>query len=124
MFQSQNQIKGNIQVLLAGRAAEEIIFGTGEITTGASNDIQKASSLVVDYINKFGMDPDMGLFSTQALESGQDGQLTSKCRNMMNDLYAETKKLLEKNITLLENVTKELLERESLNGEDINQICA
>lgn len=124
MFQSQRQIKGNIQVLLAGRAAEELIFGTQEVTTGASNDIQKASSLTVDYVNKFGMDPDMGLFSMDVLEQGNDGLLVSKCRELMNDLYEETKSLLQANLNLLEAVTAELLEKESLSGDDIDQICA
>ena len=58
----------NIKILLGGNYREELIFGADEITTGASNDIQKASSLIVDYINKYGMDPDMGLFSTQVFQ--------------------------------------------------------
>jgi cell division protease FtsH len=124
MFQSQSQIQGNIQVLLAGRAAEELIFGEGEVTTGASNDIQKASSLIVDYINKFGMDPDMGLFSMNVLENGHDSQLVNKCREQMNGLYEDTKVLLKSNLELLEKITAELLEKESLSGEDISRICA
>jgi cell division protease FtsH len=124
MFQSQNQLKGNIQVLLAGRAAEELIFGAAEITTGASNDIQKASSMIVDYINKFGMDPDLGLFSTEVLENSHDSQLIIKCREFMNLLYEDTKKLMEANQEHLERITEELLEQESLNGDDIKRICA
>ncbi|WMJ88915.1 ATP-dependent metallopeptidase FtsH/Yme1/Tma family protein [Anaerocolumna sp. MB42-C2] len=124
MFQTQKQINANIQMLLAGRAAEELIFGEEEITTGASNDIQKASSIIVDYINKYGMDQDMGLFSTAVLLDGFDRELVNKCRNQMNLLYNETRKLLEANLELLENITAELLEKESLNGEDIERICA
>ncbi len=124
MFQTQKQIKANIQMLLAGRAAEELIFGKDEITTGASNDIQKASSIIVDYINKYGMDQDMGLFSTSVMEDGFDKELVSKCRSQMNILYENIKKLLEANLVLLKKITAELLEKESLNGEDINRICA
>lgn len=124
MFQTQRQILSNIQVLLAGRAAEEIIFGIDEITTGASNDIQKASSSIVDYINKFGMDSDMGLFSMDVLESSHDNELISKCRELMNKLYEETRSLLESNLDRLEQITEELLEKESLSGEDIERICA
>lgn len=124
MFQTQKQIRSNIQMLLAGRAAEELIFGEEEITTGASNDIQKASSMLVDYINKYGMDQDMGLFSTAVLLDGYDRELVSKCRNQMNLLYEETRKLIEANLDLLEKITSELLEKESLNGEDIERICA
>jgi len=123
-YQNKRQIKANIQMLLAGRVSEELIFGVGEVTTGASNDIQKASSLIVDYINKFGMDADMGLFSMDVLENSHDSQLVSKYREQMNILYDETKKLLELNLNLLEKITAELLEKESLDGEDIERICA
>ncbi len=124
MFQSRRQLIANIQVLLAGRAAEELIFGSEEITTGASNDIQKASRMIADYLDKYGMDSEMGLFSVEALEEGHDSQLISKCRSLMNKAYEETKDLLETNRTLLEKITAELLERESLNGTDIERICA
>ena len=123
LYQSQRQILANIKVLLAGRTAEELIFGKQEITTGASNDIQKASSLVMDYMNKYGMDPDMGLFSMEVLEEGYDDKLVSKCRTLMNSLYEETIELLTSNLPLLEKITCELLDKESLNGDDITKIC-
>jgi len=124
LYQTQKQIKANIQMLLAGRIAEELIFGVEEVTTGASNDIQKASSLVMDYINKYGMDSEMGLFSMEVLQEGHDNQLVSKCRTQMNSLYADTKKLFEDNLESLEKIAAELLEKESLNGDDIGRICA
>ena len=124
MFQTQRQILANIQVLLAGRAAEELTFGENEITTGASNDIQKASSMMVDYFNKFGMDSDMGLFSMEVLESGHDSELIGKCRTQMNQLYEDTKALLQSNFDKLEEIASDLLEKESLNQEDIERICA
>lgn len=124
MFQSKRKLRANIQVLLAGRIAEEIIFGSEEITTGASNDIQKASRLVLDYINKFGMDEDIGLFSMEIFDDGHDSQLVAKCREYMKHLYEETKIMLEDNRFVLEELTAELLRKESLNQEDINRICA
>ena len=123
-YQTQKQIIANIQVLLAGRAAEELIFGAEEVTTGASNDIQKASSLVSDYINKFGMDHELGLFSMEVLDESCDSKLIDKCRTLMNSLYEETKTLLENQLLLLESISAELLEKESLNGDDIKSICA
>lgn len=122
MFQSRRQIKSNIQVLLAGRIAEELIFGTDEITTGAGNDIQKASSLLYDFMNKYGMDDEIGLFSTSAFEENRDSELLSQCRDKMKLFYQETKELIRSNILHLENITKQLLEKESLNGEDIAEI--
>lgn len=121
LFQSQRQLKANIQVLLAGRVAEELIFGENEITTGASNDIQKASSLILDYINKFGMDSDLGLFNIEALGERQDSQLVNRCRTMMNELYEETKNIVSLNLEQLRKITDELLIKESLNDNDIKQ---
>ena len=122
MYQSERQILAGIKILLAGRAAEELVFGSHEITTGAGSDIQKASSLVMDYTNKYGMDPDMGLFSTQAFQEGIDDELIDKCREIINRLYEETKNLLRENLFSLEIITKELLEKESLCGDDIDKL--
>lgn len=124
MFQTRRQLMANIKVLLAGRAAEELIFGAEDITTGASNDILKASRMLADYLDKYGMDSDLGLFSVEALEEGHDSRLISKCRTLMNTSYEETRKLLEENLSLLEKITSELLEKESLSGSDLERICA
>jgi cell division protease FtsH len=124
LYQTQRQILSHIKMLLAGRAAEELFFGPSEVTTGASNDIQKASAMIVDYINKYGMDPEIGLFSTEVLEKGHDGQLIEKYRSLMNSFYEETKNLLQENFGLLEKISEELLEKETLNGEEIDRLCA
>ncbi len=124
MFQNKRQLKANIQVFLAGRAAEELIFGEEEITTGASNDIQKASQLVVDYINKFGMDEEMGLFSTEVLGESHDSRLVEQCRIKLGSLYTEILEQLHNHLPLLEAITTELLEQETLSGADLERICS
>ena len=121
LYQTQRQLKANIKVLLAGRVAEELIFGKEEITTGASNDIQKASSLILDYINRFGMDSDLGLFNSEILGASQDEQLVNRCRTFMNELYEETVKLVSSNIEALKQISQELLDKESLNDGDIEK---
>lgn len=123
LYQTKSQIQSQIQMLLAGRAAEELILGAGEITTGASNDIQKASSLMVDYINKYGMDQEMGLFSTESIQEIGDSIFIGKCREHMNQLYEETKLILKDNLETLKEIAYELLEQESLGSEDIERIC-
>lgn len=124
LYQNQRQIRATIQTLLAGRIAEELIFGFDQVTTGASNDIQKASSIILDYVNKFGMDEELGLFSLSCLEYESDSKIIDKCRDLMNSLYEETKELLQHNLDLLEQITYELIEKESLNAKDIDRICA
>ncbi len=124
LYQTKRQMLSSIKMLLAGRAAEELFFGASEVTTGASNDIQKASTMIVDYINKYGMDSEMGLFSMEVLEKGHDGQSVEKYRSLMNSLYEETRELLKENFCLLEKINSELLEKETLNGDDIDLLCA
>lgn len=124
MYQTNSQILSSIKVLLAGRAAEEIIFGENEITTGASNDIEKASSLLFNYMNKYGMDKEMGMFSMAVLEEGYDNEVIKKCRAQMNELYDDTISLLKENQNLLEKITMSLLEKESIDGNDIEKLCA
>ncbi len=123
MYQTNNQIISNIKMLLAGRAAEELIFGENNITTGASNDIQKASTLLYNYMNKYGMDKDLGMFSMEVLDEGYDSNLIEKCRTTMNDLYEETKLMLQGNIDFLEKITRELLDKESIDGETVRKLC-
>jgi cell division protease FtsH len=124
LFKSKQSILSEIKVLLGGRAAEELIFGKEEITTGASNDIEKASSLLYDYMSRYGMDEDMGMFSQAALADSLDKGLLEKCRLQMKQLYHEALELLTANLSILESITNELLDKESLNGDDIDRICA
>lgn len=124
MYQSQRQILANIKVLYAGRAAEELIFGYDEITTGASNDIQKVSSLIADYMDKFGMDREMGPFSAQIFREAADGELLEKCRAMAGKLYEETRNLLGVHMPALEKIARELLIKETLTGEDIDRLIS
>lgn len=123
MYQTNQGLLSQIKMLLAGRAAEELIFGENQITTGASNDIEKASTLLLHYMDKYGMDKDLGMFTTSILSETYDTSIIQKCREKMNTLYQETKDLLAKNIDSLNGISLELLEKETLDGEDIKRIC-
>lgn len=124
LYQTKRQIMARLQVLLAGRAAEEIIFGKEEITTGASNDIQKASSLLLHFLDHFGMDSDLGLFSMKAVEEKYDASLLNRCREQMKEAYDATLQLIEENRPMLETLTTALLEQETLNEKDILSLIA
>lgn len=124
LYQTKRQLLSRIQVLLAGRAAEELIFGTSEITTGASNDIQKASSLIYHFFDSYGMDEELGLFSVSAMEEAPDSLLLSRCRKQMKQLYTDTLILLKENQSLLEALTETLLQKESLNEQDLKSFFA
>ncbi|QUI21646.1 ATP-dependent metallopeptidase FtsH/Yme1/Tma family protein [Vallitalea pronyensis] len=123
MYQSKREIKNNIRVLLSGRAAEEIAFGKDEITTGASNDIEKASQLVKDYIMKFGMDDELGIFNAESANMN-DTDILKQCRQEIRQAYDETRTLLQNNYHYLTGIVDDLMEKETIKQEDIDMICA
>ena len=114
--------------LLAGRAGEELIFGEDKITTGASNDIEKVSTQMVNFISTYGMDEDFGIFNINVLSNGNFGTGTTEarfvdlCRDRLKILYIETKELLSDNLADLKKIALELLNRESLNHDEIEEI--
>lgn len=123
LYMAKHGLLANMKVLLAGRASEELIFGSEEITTGASNDIERASRLVMDYINKYGMDEDFGLFNTSVLNTPPASDLLDLCRNKLKELYTQTLETLEQYQSSLHNIAEALLEQESLNANDIDALC-
>lgn len=123
MYNTKKDIIGNIKVLLAGRASEEIIFGSDGVTTGASNDIKKASNLIKDYIVKYGMDEDFGLFNFQSVDIN-DTSIVKQCRNELKKAYDSALEILKNNIDYLNKIARMLIEKETINNNDINEICA
>lgn len=119
---TKKQLEANIQVFFAGRAAEELIFGPEDITTGASNDIQKASGFILNYVTTYGMDGELGLFHLQSPDAMPDAEVLKRCRQTSNELYLETKRTLESHLQLLKEIALALLEKESLNDDDICRI--
>ncbi len=123
MYKKKLEILANIKVLLGGRVAEVIAFGEDEVTTGAMNDIKVASEELYGYFNKFGMDEAHGLFSLE-ISNALDPQIYELCREKMKALYEETRNLMLENREALEEITQLLLLRESINGDDIDQLLA
>lgn len=123
MYQTKREIRGNIRMLLGGRVAEELAFGKDEVTTGASNDIEKASGLVKDYIMKFGMDDELGIFNAEAANMS-DSDIISRCRVELKHAYEDTRQLLKDNYDYLRKIVDNLMEKETIKQEDIDSICA
>lgn len=123
MFQTKKQLIASILVLMAGRAAEELTFGEEEVTTGASNDILRVSSLVADLIDKYGMDAESGLFSSAVIDE-RNGRLIDRSRELSKAFYQTVLSLLKEHRHRLNAIAENLLLYESLNGDEINKICA
>ncbi len=126
MFRSKREMTHNLQIALAGRIAEEIIYGEENITTGASNDIEKATEIVSAMVKHFGMNKKAGMINYDVLygsrSAGADNEVVSECRRIMEELYIETRQLLKDHMELLMKITELLLEKETLNEEDLNEL--
>lgn len=125
MYMTKEDLEHQIQISLAGRAAEELIFGKKLITTGASNDIERATSYLKDYMLKYGMDDSMGLVNMMILlgkDSVEHEEFINEFKNKMDIFYKQTKLILEQHQEQLECLTKALLEEETLEEEMIDTL--
>lgn len=124
MYQTKKDILSNIMIALGGRAAEEIIYGKEEITTGASSDLEKATDMALSMICIFGMDDTVGLLNYNVLSNRNtdDSSLLNRAKEILNELYLETINLLKSHINDLNIVAEKLIEKEVLYEEELNSI--
>lgn len=121
---TRKYIKSLIQIMLAGRAAEELYTGDVElITTGASNDIERATDLASGYIERYGMGK-LGLINTTKFKQGDKTNIMSEISDMNNGLYAKVLKLLKETKDCLEEIANTLLENETMNEDELDYIIA
>ena len=123
VFQTDEDFKNQVLICFAGRASEEIKFKT--VTTGASNDISQATSIMLQYIERFGFDKDFGMLDIGVLSKEHlvnSEEITNKLSIMSKDLYNKCKELLENNYQFVENLAIKLLDVETLSGEEIYKL--
>lgn len=107
---------------LAGRAAEEVVFGKENITTGASSDICSANRYARDIVTKYGMDDEFGLIIPYERDVITEAKATKKVKEILDDSYELAKKLIADNIDLVNNIADVLLDREELDEDEINNL--
>lgn len=125
MYQSRKDLIDNIKVALSGRAAEEIVFGKENITSGASSDLEKATEIAFLLIGSLGMDEEYGLASANVLYNkgiGNSSSLTDRINVLMERLYDETIDQLRQNKSYLYTMAHELMKRETLKEDDVDMI--
>ena len=115
---------------MGGRAAEAVVFGV--TTTGASNDIQRATGLARNMVALYGMSDELGLMAPASVSNRYlDGQAYLDCsqetsarvdnevKKLLNRVYEEAKKMLEDHRTLLDEISEFLLVKETITGEEL-----
>lgn len=117
---SKKYLRNQIMVDYAGRAAEEVYLGNSDdITTGASQDIKQATSIIKSYIGAYGMG-NKGLIDISQLTTQYD--IVEEATKLSNQLYSETLEFLKKNKDKLKALADALIEKESLYEDEIDDI--
>ncbi|MGB4438044.1 MAG: AAA family ATPase [Sedimentibacter sp.] len=119
------RIKNQLAVLMAGRVAEEIFFGKENVTVGAQNDIERATSLAVDYISKYGMDENSVFINFGVLSEKLNIPLTSveqSVKKLTVEIYDEVVEIIKSNKEKVYNIAKILMEKEVIYEEDLIEL--
>jgi cell division protease FtsH len=136
---SKAQLRARIMGALGGRAAEDVVFGHAEVTTGAGGDIQQVASIARQMVTRFGMS-DIGQFSldsgSQEVFLGRDlmtrsdgsdalaSRIDDAVRAIVQSCYAETLKLVSAHRDCMDRVVELLIEKETLNGDEFRAIVS
>jgi len=135
---SRSYLEANLRVLMGGRIAEEIVFGSERMTTGAGNDLERCTELARKMVCEWGMSERMGpltfgkreesIFLGKEFARHQDYseatavQIDDEIRSFVNQAYAGARHYLEHNRESLEAIAQALLEHEVLDGDTIYEI--
>lgn len=130
---SEAELRDMLVGLVAGRAAEEIVFDT--VTTGAANDIEKATGIARAMVTQYGMSEHFGLVGLSTVESKYlDGREVMNCSDttaaevdrevvaLLKESYEKAKKLLSENRELMDKLAAFLIERETITGKEFMEI--
>ena len=138
MFMTKGRMIQDIMVLLGGRIAEDIIFG--DITTGASNDIKRATKLARKMVTKYGMSDNIGVINydddDEEVFIGRDlahprshseyitGEIDKEVKSIIDDCYAKAKDIILTNREILDRSAELLMEKERISREEFEELFA
>lgn len=137
---SRSYLQNQMAVALGGRLAEEIIFGEEEVTTGASNDLQQVARVARQMVTRFGMSDRLGpvalgrqqgnMFLGRDIAAERDfseetaAAIDDEVRNLVDQAYRRAKTVLVNNRTVLDQLAQMLVERETVDSEELQELLA
>ena len=132
-MQTEKELRAELVSLLGGRAAEDIVFDT--VTTGAANDIEKATRIARAMITRFGMSKRFGMMQIESIDNQYlDRSTTLNCADetaaavdeevmkIIKESYKEAKTLLKENREILDKIAAYLIEKETITGHEFMEI--
>ena len=124
------ELRTELRTLVGGRAAEQVVFGVQ--TTGAANDIQRATALARNMVTQYGMSDKFGLMTTASVQNQYlDGQAYMDCsqetaaqvdkevQKLLDAAFADSKRILTENRQLLDEISEFLLVKETITGDEL-----
>jgi len=136
---SRSQLKARITGALGGRAAEEVVFGDSEVTTGAGNDLQQVTGMARQMVTRLGMSQ-LGPLSLESQQGevflGRDwmnksdysekiaSQIDVEVRSIVDQCYADAKRIMRENREVIDRLVDLLIEKETIDGEELRGIVA
>ena len=130
---TEAELRDMLVGLLGGRAAEELVFDS--VTTGASNDIEKATSIARSMVTQYGMSEKFGLIGLETVESRYlDGRVVMKCADetaasvddevmrILKESYEQAKNLLRDNREIMDKLAEYLIQKETITGKEFMEI--
>jgi len=135
---SKEDLQGQIATLLGGRSAEEIIFG--KITTGASNDLQRATDLAEQMVGTYGMSDILGPLAydkqgggkflggnnnpRRELSDATAQAIDKEVRSLVDHAHESALNILKNNLSLLEDISQKILEKEVIEGDELKEMLS
>ena len=135
---TRSQFMARIMMALGGRAAEDVVFGHDEVTTGAGNDLEKVTDMVRNMVTRYGMS-DLGQFAMETgnhevflgRDLGRQGaeysedlatRIDQRVREMALDCYTQACNLIRDNRALVDDLAELLVECETIDGDEFRKI--
>jgi len=132
-------LQGQLAMLFGGRVAEEMIFGMNRITTGAGNDIDRATSMARRMVTQFGMSDVIGLMAVgdqdhevflgrelvqrRAVSEYTARQVDTEVKRILDEAHSKAREILESEVDLMGRIAEALLERETLDRDEIRLLA-
>ena len=124
-YRTKSDLRNEIIVLLAGRAGESAFFGEDNVTTGAQNDLERATQLAELYVTQMGFSEGFGIAvkakEIQHLNESYQSKSLKYVDDLLNSLALETKLFVEENKLLIQALADELIDKETMNKKEIAQ---
>lgn len=138
MFRTKNRMKQDIMVSLGGRIAEELIFGSDDITTGASSDIKKATKVARKMVTRFGMSENIGVINydddddevfigrdlahTRSHSEAVAGAIDEEVKGIIDECYRKAKEKIEEHMDILHSCAALLIEKEKITRDEFEAL--